>query len=287
MKSISKNNRWLIVIGSVIAQLGLGTIYTWSLFNQPIVNKFGWDLNKVALSFSTLASGKLQEKFGIKKLISICGMVLGMGLILTSRASSLPMLYITAGVIVGAADGISYMKTPSNCIKWFPEKKGLISGISGISVGAYGCGSLLFKYINGSLIASQGEASAFFFWGIIIMILILIGAQLLKDAVVDDTYGNKGINFTVKQMLKTKDAYLLFIAVFTACMSGLYLIGIVKDIGVRLVGLDVGIAANAGAMGSLVIGVMCIISSLILAFIKPPRVTNSESVELKLNKHIA
>ncbi|MBV4424078.1 hypothetical protein KM792_01675 [Clostridium tyrobutyricum] len=91
MKSISKNNRWLIVIGSVIAQLGLGTIYTWSLFNQPIVNKFGWDLNKVALtfsitsfalSFSTLASGKLQEKFGIKKLISICGMVLGMGLIL-------------------------------------------------------------------------------------------------------------------------------------------------------------------------------------------------------------
>ncbi|MBV4420969.1 OFA family MFS transporter [Clostridium tyrobutyricum] len=82
MKSISKNNRWLIVIGSVIAQLGLGTIYTWSLFNQPIVNKFGLDLNKVALSFSTLASGKLQEKFGIKKLISICGMVLGMGLIL-------------------------------------------------------------------------------------------------------------------------------------------------------------------------------------------------------------
>ena len=356
-----------------------------------------FSITSFALSFSTLASGKLQEKFGIKKLISICGMVLGMGLILTSRASSLPMLYITAGVIVGAADGISYMKTPSNCIKWFPEKKGLISGISGISVGAYGCGSLLFKYINGSLIASQGEASAFFFWGIIIMILILIGAQLLKDAVVDDTYGNKGINFTVKQMLKTKDAYLLFIAVFTACMSGLYLIGIVKDIGVRLVGLDVGIAANAvalvaifntagrivlgtisdrfgrtkllslslitttvatfvlsfahlnfaifficvsviafcfggnitifppvvgeffglrnqtknygviyqgfgigalsgsivaGAMGSfritfIVIGVMCIISSLILAFIKPPRVTNSESVELKLNKHIA
>ncbi|WP_242842375.1 hypothetical protein [Clostridium tyrobutyricum] len=93
-------------------------------------------------------------------------------------------------------------------------------------------------------------------------------------------------------MLKTKEAYLLFIAVFTACMSGLYLIEIVKDIGVRLVGLDVGIAANAGAMGSfritfIVIGVMCIISSLILAFIKPPRVTNSESVELKLNKHIA
>lgn len=55
------------------------------------------------------------------------------------------MLYITAGVIVGAADGISYITTLSNCIKWFPDKKGLISGIS---VGAYGTGSLIFKYIN-------------------------------------------------------------------------------------------------------------------------------------------
>ncbi len=253
-------NRWLIVLGTIIAQLGLGTIYTWSLFNQPLVDKFGWQLSGVtvtfsitsfALAFSTLAGGKLQDKLGIRKLISISGLVLGAGLILTSKVTSISMLYLTAGVIVGAADGIAYLTSLSNCIKWFPEKKGLISGIS---VGAYGTGSLIFKYINGGLISSVGVSEAFLYWGIIIMVLVVIGAQLIKDAPVIDTSANQSngnINkkeFSVKEMLKTKEAYFLFVIFFTACMSGLYLIGIVKDIGVQLAGLTPAVAANAVAM---------------------------------------
>ena len=162
---------------------------------------------------------------------------MGAGLILTSKVTSISMLYIMAGLIVGAADGIAYITTLSNCIKWFPEKKGLISGIS---VGAYGTGSLVFKYINASLISSKGVSEAFLYWGIMAMILIFAGAQLLKDAPSETASVNnssKGNNFTVRQMLKTKQAYLLFIVFFTACMSGLYLIGIVKDIGVQLAGL--------------------------------------------------
>ncbi|MDB1968987.1 OFA family MFS transporter [Clostridium tertium] len=256
MKKVSEN-RWLIVIGSIITQLGLGTIYTWSLFNQPLVNKFGFQLNKVAITFSitsfalavsTLAAGKLQDKLGIRKLTSFAGLILGLGLILTSFDSSLPMLYITAGVIVGAADGIAYITTLSNCIKWFPDKKGLISGIS---VGAYGTGSLIFKYINGSLINNVGVSKAFLYWGLIAMALILIGSQLLKDAplVVSNSINSKNVKeFTVKEMLKTKEAYALFLIFFSACMSGLYLIGIVKDIGVELVGLTPDVAANSVAM---------------------------------------
>lgn len=256
MKKISEN-RWLIVLGTVIAQLGLGTIYTWSLFNQPLVDKFGWQLSNVTITFSitsfalalgTLFAGKLQDKLGIKKLISIAGLILGIGLMLTSRVTSLSMLYITAGVIVGAADGIAYITSLSNCIKWFPEKKGLISGIS---VGAYGTGSLVFKYINGSLISSNGVSETFLYWGIIVMILILVGAQLLKDAPVISSLTNNNSEkneFSVREMLKTKEAYFLFLIFFSACMSGLYLIGIVKDIGVQLAGLTPAIAANAVAM---------------------------------------
>lgn len=256
MKSTSER-RWLIVLGTIITQLGLGTIYTWSLFNQPLVNKFGWQLNKVALTFSitsfalafsTLIAGKLQDKLGIRKLISITGIIMGAGLMLTAKVTSISMLYILAGLIVGAADGIAYITTLSNCIKWFPEKKGLISGIS---VGAYGAGSLVFKYINASLIASKGVSLTFLYWGIIVMILVFTGAQFLKDASVETVSVNNSVNennFTVSQMLKTKEAYLLFIVFFTACMSGLYLIGIVKDIGVQLAGLKPEVAANAVAM---------------------------------------
>lgn len=66
------SNRWLIVLGTIIVQMGLGTIYTWSLFNQPLVDHFGWQLNSVAitfsitsfaLAFSTLFAGKLQDRW--------------------------------------------------------------------------------------------------------------------------------------------------------------------------------------------------------------------------------
>lgn len=83
------------------------------------------------------------------------------------------------------------------------------------------------------------------------MALIILGSQLLKDAplVKNNSKDSKNSNeFTVKEMLKTKEAYALFIIFFSACMSGLYLIGIVKDIGVELVGLTPEVAANAVAM---------------------------------------
>ncbi|NUU60298.1 L-lactate MFS transporter [Paenibacillus agri] len=275
--------RWLIVLGTVIMQMGLGTIYTWSLFNAQLVSKFGWELSSVAITFSitsfalafaTLFAGKLQDRFGLRRLTGTAGIVLGLGLMLSSQASSLPMFYLLAGLIVGYADGTAYITSLSNLIKWFPKNKGLISGVS---VGAYGTGSLVFKYINGSLIDSVGVSNTFLYWGMIVMAMVVIGSLLIREAAAPASVpavvqSSEGVvpagtrsslsaspatassvpagakDYTVKEMLRTKEAYLLFIIFFTACMSGLYLIGIVKDIGVKLAGLDVQTAANAVAM---------------------------------------
>ncbi|OKQ00102.1 OFA family MFS transporter [Paenibacillus sp. P46E] len=266
------SKRWLIVLGTVIMQMGLGTIYTWSLFNAQLVSKFGWELSSVsitfsitsfALAFATLFAGKLQDRFGLRRLTAAAGIMLGLGLILSSQASSLPMFYLLAGVVVGYADGTAYITSLSNLIKWFPKNKGLISGVS---VGAYGTGSLVFKYINGSLIESAGVSSAFLYWGLMVMVMIVVGSLLVREAPVAapaQAAGGKAAlsavgpavavpvpvkDYTVKEMLRTKEAYLLFVIFFTACMSGLYLIGIVKDIGVQLAGLDIAAAANAVAM---------------------------------------
>ncbi|WP_442602872.1 L-lactate MFS transporter [Paenibacillus sp. KN14-4R] len=255
-----KVNRWLIVLGTIIVQMGLGTIYTWSLFNQPLADKFGWGLSSVsitfsitsfALAFSTLFAGKIQERIGIRRLVLISGIVLGSGLIFSSMVSSLWLIYLLIGVVVGFADGSAYITSLSNLIKWFPNRKGLVSGIS---VGAFGSGSLIFKYVNAGFLQSYGVSQTFLFWGIIAMVMIAAGSFLLREAVVttDAVNGNEkqGVqrNFTVREMLRTKEAYLLFVIFFTACMSGLYLIGIVKDAGVQLAGLDVATAANAVAM---------------------------------------
>lgn len=251
-------NRFLIIVGTVIVQMGLGTIYTWSLFNQPLVDKFGWDLSATAITFSitsfalafaTLFSGKLQDKWGLRRLVAAAGILLGAGLILSSQVSSLWMLYIVAGVLVGFADGTAYITTLSNLIKWFPEKKGLISGIS---VGAFGTGSLIFKYVNAGLISSLGVSAAFLIWGVIVLVMVVGGSFLLKEAKASEGNSAQAAvqqkDYTVKEMLKTKQAYLLFVIFFTACMSGLYLVGIVKDIGVSLAGLDAATAANAVAL---------------------------------------
>ncbi|MED3867151.1 OFA family MFS transporter [Priestia megaterium] len=248
-----------LILGTIIVQMGLGTIYTWSLFNQPLVNKFNWELSSVAITFSitsfalafaTLFAGRLQEKWGIRKLIALSGFILGLGLILTSQVSSLLMLYLLAGVIVGFADGTAYITSLSNLIKWFPNRKGLISGVS---VSAYGLGSLVFKYINATLIDTAGISQTFFYWGIIVMIMVVGGSLLLREAIVVETpiteeNSENKRDYTVKEMLVTKEVYFLFIMFFIACMSGLYLISIVKDIGVQLAGLNVAAAANAVAM---------------------------------------
>ena len=156
------------------------------------------------------------------------------------------MLYVLAGVVVGYADGTAYITSLSNLIKWFPERKGLIAGIS---VSAYGSGSLIFKYVNAQLIESVGVSQAFIYWGLIVTAMIVLGACLIHQAAdqsaVQET---KTHEYTTKEMLGTKQVYLLFIMLFTSCMSGLYLIGMVKDIGVQLVGLSAATAANAVAM---------------------------------------
>ncbi|MFD1773767.1 L-lactate MFS transporter [Paenibacillus rhizophilus] len=257
------NNRFLIVLGTIIMQMGLGTIYTWSLFNQPLVTKFGWQLSSVsitfsitsfALAFATLFAGKLQDKIGLRRLTAVAGVMLGLGLMYSSHASSLPMLYLLAGVVAGYADGTAYITSLSNLIKWFPNRKGLISGVS---VGAYGTGSLIFKYVNAHLIESVGVSRAFLYWGMIVMAMVVIGSLLVREASSAPAGTAKTAtlltplekkDYTVGEMLRTKQAYLLFTIFFTACMSGLYLIGIVKDIGVKLAGLDVQTAANAVAM---------------------------------------
>ncbi|MFP9460538.1 OFA family MFS transporter [Pectobacterium brasiliense] len=248
-------NRGLIVLGTIITQMGLGTIYTWSLFNQPLVDKFGWTLSSVAttfsitsfcLAFATLFAGKFQERIGLRRLTMIAGIALGAGLMASAVSPSLTLIYLLMGVVVGFADGTAYITTLSNLIKWFPNRKGLIAGIS---VGAFGTGSLLFKYVNSFLIAEVGVSEAFFYWGIIVMAMILVGSSLLKEPaavpVQQAAVQGQVHDFSLAEMLATKESYLLFIIFFTACMSGLYLIGIVKDIGVQMAGMDMAMAANA------------------------------------------
>ncbi len=159
--------RYLTLIGTIITQFALGSVYTWSLFNAQLSDKLDEPVSQVAFAFGLLSlslavassmAGKLQERFGVRNVTLGAGVLLGIGFFLTAHASNLAMLYLCAGILVGFADGTGYLMTLSNCVKWFPERKGLISACS---IGAYGLGSLGFKYINLLLLSSSGLETTF------------------------------------------------------------------------------------------------------------------------------
>lgn len=250
----NKSNRFLVLIGAIILQICLGSIYTWSLFNGPISEKFGWEKSQVVLTFSiailffalaTLISGRLQKKIGPRKVATIGGVLYGTGVLLTSFATSLPMLYITYGVIAGVGVGFAYVCPLATLVKWFPEKKGTITGVA---VGAFGLGSVIFKpIINIILDANQADPmKTFLYLGIIYLVFTVIGAQLFSEPEVKSSSSvSTDHEFTVKEMIKTPTFYFLWVLFFVGCIPGLLAIGLAKDIGVDYINVTGTVAANA------------------------------------------
>ncbi len=268
---LSNRTRVMTLIGTIITQFALGSVYTWSLFNARLSDKLDEPVSQVAFAFGLLSlalavasslAGKLQERFGVRKVTLGAGLLLGLGFFCTAQASNLAMLYLCAGILVGFADGTGYLLTLSNCVKWFPERKGLISACA---IGAYGLGSLGFKYVNMLLLSRAGLETTFELWGLIAMVLVIIGAFLMKDAPRQEPANlvTGARDFTLAEAMRKPQYWMLALMFLTACMSGLYVIGVAKDIGEKLVGLPTVVAANAVAViamanlgGRLVMGIL-------------------------------
>ena len=267
-----QRTRWLTLIGTIITQFALGSVYTWSLFNGALSAKLGAPVSQVAFSFGLLSlglaisssvAGKLQERFGVKRVTMASGILLGLGFFLTAHSNNLMMLWLSAGVLVGLADGAGYLLTLSNCVKWFPERKGLISAFA---IGSYGLGSLGFKFIDTHLLETVGLEKTFVIWGAIVLVMIVFGATLMKDAPKQEVKTSTGVvekDYTLAESMRKPQYWMLAVMFLTACMSGLYVIGVAKDIAQSLAHLDAISAANAVTVisianlsGRLVLGIL-------------------------------
>jgi len=267
-----QRTRMLTLIGTIITQFALGSVYTWSLFNGPLAQKLAAPISEVAFSFGLLSlglaiasslAGKLQERFGVRNVTIGAGILMAFGFWLTAHADNLMMLYLSAGILVGLADGAGYLMTLSNCVKWFPERKGLISACS---IGAYGLGSLGFKFICGWLLSTQGLESTFLIWGVLAMSMMILGALMMRDAPIQKSSGHTQLaekDYTLAQSIRLPQYWMLALMFLTACMSGLYVIGVAKDIGEGMVHLSAQTAANAVTViaianlsGRLILGVL-------------------------------
>lgn len=273
VSSSVNRTRGLTLIGTIITQFALGSVYTWSLFNGQLSMKLDAPISQVAFSFGLLSlglalassvAGKLQERFGVRNVTIGAGLLMAIGLMLTSQADNLFMLYLSAGVLVGLADGAGYLMTLSNCVKWFPERKGVISACA---IGAYGLGSLGFKFICSYLLSVYSFETTFMIWGGVAMTMMILGALMMKDAPKQQAAGNKmasqARDYSLGESMRMPQYWMLALMFLTACMSGLYVIGVAKDIGESMVHLSAQTAANAVTIiaianlsGRLVLGVL-------------------------------
>lgn len=267
------HTRWLTLIGTIVTQFALGSVYTWSLFNGQLSSKLGAPVSQIAFSFGLLSlglalsssvAGKLQERFGVRNVTLCAGVLMAIGLMMTSQADNLFMLYLSAGVLVGLADGAGYLISLSNCVKWFPERKGMISACS---IGAYGLGSLGFKFICGYLLSIYSLETTFIIWGALAMSMIVVGALMMKDAPLQKADAGNTTHavrdYTLAESMRLPQYWMLAMMFLTACMSGLYVIGVAKDIGESLVHLNAQTAASAVTViaianlgGRLVLGIL-------------------------------
>ena len=181
MSDTSTLNRWTVIVGGLIVQVILGTVYAFSVFVKPLEMTMGWNRSTTQWAFSValatfalvmIPAGRLQDRIGPRKVASIGGILLGISFLLGAVlvAPDRPWaLYLTYGIIGGAGIGFAYVCPIAAAVKWYPDKKGLITGLA---VAGFGAGALFFAGPASVLLLPPAEAEPM---GLSQMLLVGLG----------------------------------------------------------------------------------------------------------------
>jgi len=247
-------NRWIRVLGAILIQMALGSIYAWSIFNKPLAADLGEpskSLQVLGIFATSLAGfglfvtvgGKLQDKSGPRNIAILSGVVYAIGYVISSQfTDNIAMMYVGYGVL-GAGVGIGYSCALTCCVKWFPDKRGLISGLA---VAGFGAGTFVFAQVGQFIIDSGssdavGLANAYLYLGMIFLAMVVGGAFLLCDppsgfcpAGWTPPKSGSGSTakkqFTPREMVRTKSFIFLWIMFALSATCGLMMIGNVSNV---------------------------------------------------------
>lgn len=301
-------NRWFVVLGALIIQVSLGAVYIWSVFQTPLLTHFPtWKETQVTLpaqiilacfALAVILAGRIQDKIGPRPVAIAGGLMLGSGLILArftagfAPGPALVWLIITYSVIGGLGIGAAYVCPIATCVKWFPDKRGLITGLA---VAGFGAGAFFFAPLAKALITGGpyqlfgkslfslpqvGLFNTFMDLGIIFLITITLGALLLKNP--EPGYCPAGwnppaqtaaasklkVDFSPADMFRTWQFWLLWGIYLTGCAAGLMIIMKASPIWQSFAlsnltsGLDSATFNRIASAGALAVSILAIFNSL-------------------------
>jgi OFA family oxalate/formate antiporter-like MFS transporter len=295
-----ETKRWGIAAAAVIIQLCLGTVYAWSVFKNPLMKMHGWDGKSVQLTFMLLMGiiglaaafgGTLVDKKGPRIVATIGGILFGLGTLLAGYADqtgSITLLYLGFGVIAALGNGFGYVTPIATLIRWFPDKRGLVTGLAvmGFGAGAFFMGKIApimiksFQQIDptGKLITS-GVSTTWYIWGVIFLILVTGSAQLFKNPPAGwlpagfkpaSTSTSASDSFTLGESLRTPQWWMLWAMLCLNVSAGLGLISqhspLAQDIYKKTMGLTGTLTpeqiATVAAAGGAVVAYAAIFNGL-------------------------
>jgi OFA family oxalate/formate antiporter-like MFS transporter len=237
-------NRWGIAVAAVLMQICLGAVYGWSVFKIPLMHSEHWVETAVQLNFTlaivflgvgTVIGGLWQDKVGPRKVATVAGVLYGLGYLLSAYASSihsLNLLYFGYGVLGGLGMGMGYITPVATLVKWFPDRRGLMTGVA---VCGYGAGALVMSPIAARLILSRGISFTFGSLGLVYLGVVVIAAQFYanppqgwrpagwepRGAVAKAA---TSYDFTVREAMSTWQFWLLWAMLFLNVSAGIMII---------------------------------------------------------------
>jgi len=274
-----KKNRWAMVVMATLLMLCLGTVYAWSFFQAPIMEGYGWNNTQVSLTFSlaifflgtsAAVGGIFLPKLGPRPLALSGSVLFSLGYALAGFAlslRSLPLLYIGYGVIGGTGLGVGYVTPVATVAKWFPDKKGLATGIV---VMGFGFGALaMSKILAPSLLSwTNGDLVKVFQYLALFFAVLTIGASLGLSNPTASKAGNQvrpsEAFKDAKPFLASKDFVLVWIMFFCNITAGIAVVGFQSPMFQDLLRkADNGLSgATLAGMGATLIGITSLFNGL-------------------------
>ncbi len=262
--------RWLLAGAAVLVQLALGAVYAWSVFVNPFIEQMGWSRTETALPFivtigvlfiGTLVGGRIQDRIGPRPVVLAGGVIYSAGVMLASLVSTpdqLWLLVLTYGVIAGIGLGAGYIVPIAMLVKWFPDKRGLITGVA---VAGFGAGALVTAPVANRLIVPDDVSQVFLPLGLAYLVATVLGGALFRNPPpgysVPGFDGSKSRvvgtteSYTLGEALRTPQWYALTAILALNVTAGIALISQAAPAAVEITGM--GAAGAASLVGVLAI----------------------------------
>ncbi|HEV56774.1 MAG TPA: MFS transporter [Phycisphaerales bacterium] len=260
-------NRWLVVVGGILIQLCLGAIYAWKAFAGKLEGA-GFSKTETQVIFSAglltfavvmaLLAGRWQKKVGPRMVAMVGGIVLGIGYIFAGLSgTSFWGILFGVGLLGGAGIGLAYVCPIAALVKWFPDKKGLITGLA---VAGFGFGALIWIKLTtgfdfGPIDLTFGWkglygmgmtfSQVFMLYGVLFAVIVILGSLVMvnppdgwqpagwQPPTGSQAASSGSVNLTEKEMVRTSQFWILFLTFTAGGMAGLMVIGIIGLFGVE------------------------------------------------------